>query len=61
MEFVEHINYLDDDCLLYTIFGNMQTLQEHNCIQMHSFYTISADLISQTITLVNYIDLFLDS
>ena len=38
----------------------MQTLQEYNCNQMHSFYTISADLISQTVTLVSYIDLFLD-
>ncbi len=61
VEFVESINYLDDDSLLYTIFGNMQTLQEYNCNQMHSFYTISADLISQTVTLVSYIDLFLDS
>ena len=61
VEFVLHINHLDDDSFLYTIFGNMQSLEEYAPNQLHSFYTISAELISETITLISYIDPLLNS
>jgi hypothetical protein len=61
MELVANINSLDEDNFMYTIFGNMQSMQGYDNNQVQNFYIIVAESISQIITITSYIDIYLDS
>ena len=49
---------LDDDSLLYTFFGDIGTLQEHNSDLIKQFYLGVAEYISETIIKLSYIDTY---
>ena len=47
MELVANINSLDEDNFMYTIFGNMQSMQGYDNNQAQNFYIIVAESISR--------------
>jgi hypothetical protein len=61
MELVANINSLDEDNFMYTIFGNMQSMQGYDNNQAQNFYIIVAESISQIITITSYIVIYRDS
>jgi len=60
VEFLVHLNFLDEDALLYTIFGNTERLQEHYHSNMELFYIAAAEFIAQSIRTTSYINIFSD-
>jgi hypothetical protein len=61
VEFVANINSLDEENLMHTIFGNMQSMQGYDNNQVQNFYIIVAEWIPQIIKISSYIDIYLDS
>ena len=60
VEFVVQLNFLDKDAFLYTIFGNMEILQQHYYGNVEQFHIAAAELIAETKTTC-YINGFLDN
>ena len=61
VEFAVQLNFLDEDAFLYTIFGNMEILQQHYYGNMEQFYIAAAEFIAETIKTTSFINVFLDN